>query len=77
MPDLRKQDQTIQTELQSLETAASDQTKYLRLVETLDDFHTRLWVQLDDEHKKDRHRDAGAASRPNNATPTTGAGADQ
>ena len=26
----------------SLETAASDQTKYLRLVETLADFHTRL-----------------------------------
>lgn len=42
MPDLRKQDQAIQAELQSLETAANDQTKYLRLVETLDDFHTRL-----------------------------------
>lgn len=42
MPDLRKQDQAVRTELESLETAASDQTKYLRLVETLDDFHTRL-----------------------------------
>ena len=42
MPDLRKQDQAIQAELQSLETAANDQTKYLRLVETLDGFHTRL-----------------------------------
>ena len=42
MPELRKQDQAVQTELQSLETAASDQTKYLRLVETLADFHTRL-----------------------------------
>ncbi|MGA7412221.1 MAG: recombinase family protein [Bryobacteraceae bacterium] len=42
MPELRKQDQAIQAELQSLETAANDQTKYLRLVETLDDFHTRL-----------------------------------
>lgn len=42
MPDLRRQDQAIQAELQSLETAASDQTRYLRLVETLDDFHARL-----------------------------------
>src|SRR5271165_2291239 len=42
MPELRKQDQAIQAELQSLEAAANDQTKYLRLVETLDDFHTRL-----------------------------------
>ena len=42
MPELRKQDQAVQTELQSLETAASDQTKYLRLVETLADFHARL-----------------------------------
>ena len=42
MPELRKQDQAVQTELQSLETAASDQTKYLRLIETLVDFHKRL-----------------------------------
>jgi site-specific DNA recombinase len=42
MPELRKQDQAVQTELQSLETAASDQTKYLRLVESLADFHARL-----------------------------------
>ena len=42
MPELRKQDQAVQTELQSLETAAGDQTKYLRLVETLADFHARL-----------------------------------
>ncbi len=42
MPDLRKQDHAIQAELQSLETAAGDQARSLRLVETLDDFHTRL-----------------------------------
>ena len=42
MPELRKQDQAVQTELQSLETAASDQTKYLRLLESLADFHARL-----------------------------------
>jgi len=42
MPELRKKDQAIQEELQSLETASADQTKYLRLVETLSDFNARL-----------------------------------
>jgi site-specific DNA recombinase len=42
MPDLRKKDQAIQAELQSLETASADQTKYLRLVETLSDFNARV-----------------------------------
>jgi hypothetical protein len=42
MPELRKKEQAIQAELRSLETAAADQTKYLRLVETLSDFNTRL-----------------------------------
>ena len=42
MPELRKKDQAIQAELQSLETASADQTKYLRLVETLSDFNARL-----------------------------------
>jgi hypothetical protein len=38
MPELRRQDRTIQAELQSVETATAHQTKYLRLVETLGDF---------------------------------------
>ena len=42
MPELRKQHQAVQAELQSLEVAAGSQTKYLRLVETLADFHARL-----------------------------------
>jgi len=42
MPELRKQDQAVQAELQSLETVTGDQTKYLRLLETLADFHARL-----------------------------------
>jgi site-specific DNA recombinase len=42
MPELRKKDQAIQAELQSLETASADQTKYLRLVETLSNFNVRL-----------------------------------
>jgi site-specific DNA recombinase len=47
MPELRKQDQAVQAELQSLETAAGDQTKYLRLVETLADFRARLRARAD------------------------------
>jgi site-specific DNA recombinase len=47
MPELRKQEQAIRGELQSLETAATDQTKYLRLVETLANFRTRLSAHTD------------------------------
>lgn len=47
MPELRRQDQAVQAELQSLETAAGDQTKYLRLVETLADFRARLRARAD------------------------------
>jgi len=47
MPELRQQDQAVQAELQSLETAAGDQTKYLRLVETLADFRARLRARAD------------------------------
>jgi site-specific DNA recombinase len=47
MPELRRQDQAIQAELQSLETVAADQTKYLRLVETLGDFRGRLRERAD------------------------------
>ena len=42
MPELRKQQQAIENELGSLEAAATDQSKYLRLVETLGDFRSRL-----------------------------------
>ena len=47
MPELRRQDQAVQAELQSLETAAADQTKYLRLVETLGSFRGRLRARAD------------------------------
>ena len=42
MPELRQHEQAIESELQSLEMAAVDQTKYLRLVETLTEFRARL-----------------------------------
>jgi site-specific DNA recombinase len=47
MPELRRQDQALQAELHSLETAAGDHTKYLRLVETLGDFRARLRARAD------------------------------
>ena len=47
MPELRQQEQAIKLELQSLETVAGDQAKYLRLVETLADFHARLQARAE------------------------------
>jgi len=47
MPELRRQEQAIQSELQSLEMAAQDQSRYLRLVETLGDFRARLRARAD------------------------------
>jgi site-specific DNA recombinase len=47
MPELRQQDQAIKSELQSLEMVAGDQAKYLRLVETLADFHARLQARAE------------------------------
>ena len=42
MPDIRKQVQAVESELQSLEAAAVDQAKYLQLAETMATFRTRL-----------------------------------
>ena len=42
MPELRRQQRTIEAELQSLEMTAVDPTRNLRLVETLAEFRTRL-----------------------------------
>jgi site-specific DNA recombinase len=54
MPELRKQEQAVQTELQSLQTAADDETKYLRLVQTLGDFRARLHANASTLSVKDR-----------------------
>jgi len=56
IPELRKQDQAVQAELQSLETAAGDQTRYLRLVETLADFHARLRTRAETLDMPERQR---------------------
>jgi site-specific DNA recombinase len=47
MPALRKQQQTIEAELQSLALAATDQSRYLRVMETLAEFCTKLHARAD------------------------------
>ena len=42
MPELRKQENAVQSEVESLETAAADQTRYLLLAETLADFREKI-----------------------------------
>ena len=47
MPALRKQQQAIDAELQSLALTATDQSRYLRLTETLTEFCTKLHARAD------------------------------
>jgi site-specific DNA recombinase len=47
MPALRKQRQSVDAELQSLALATADQSRYLRLTETLADFSTKLHARAD------------------------------
>ena len=42
MPELNKKSQCVESELQSLETAAVDQARYLQLAESLDGFRVKL-----------------------------------
>jgi site-specific DNA recombinase len=42
MPDLRQQEHAVGAELESLHMAAQDQSRYLRVVDSLNDFRTRL-----------------------------------
>src|SRR5215469_12007078 len=42
MPELRKQEQAVRSELESLHMAAHDQARYLRVVDSLVDFRARL-----------------------------------
>ena len=47
MPELRKQQQAVEAELQSLEAVTADHAHCLRLVETLTDFSTQLRLRAD------------------------------
>lgn len=46
-PELRKQKQAVESELQSLRTAAQDQSRCLRLLDSLNDFRARLLSNAD------------------------------
>lgn len=46
IPELRKQQQALQSELEALEATAVNQDQYLRLVDTLADFRTRLEARV-------------------------------
>jgi site-specific DNA recombinase len=47
IPDLRKQQQAVEAEANSLETAAADQTRYLHLAHSLADFHEKVKARAD------------------------------
>src|SRR6202521_2127251 len=47
MPELRKQEKAVRSELQSLHMAAQDQSRYLRVVDSLADFHAQLQNNAD------------------------------
>src|SRR5262249_56429977 len=56
MPDLRKQAQGIESELQSLEMAAVDQARYLQLAETLAAFCGKLRRRADTLDVRERQQ---------------------
>ena len=47
IPNLRKQEQAVASELRSLELASEDQSRYLRLAETLSEFRGKLRVRAE------------------------------
>jgi site-specific DNA recombinase len=56
MPELRKQQQAIQSELTSMELAASDQSRYLRLTHTLTEFRQRLHAKSETMETTERQK---------------------
>jgi len=56
MPELRKQAQAVESELQSLEMAALDQAKYLQLAETLATFRSRLRARAETLDVRERQQ---------------------
>src|SRR5262249_24540564 len=47
IPNLRKQQQAVESQLHSLEVASEDQSRYLRLAETLSEFRGRLRIRAE------------------------------
>ena len=56
MPELRKQAQAVESELQSLEMAAVDEAKYLQLAETLAAFRTKLRARAETLEVRERQQ---------------------
>ena len=56
IPQLRKQQQAVESALHSLEMAAADQSQYLRLAETLDEFRTKLRARADTLDVEERQK---------------------
>lgn len=56
MVELRRQQQVLQAELESLHMAAQHQSRYLRLVETLSEFRTRLCNQAETLNVQERQK---------------------
>jgi site-specific DNA recombinase len=56
MPDLRKQTQAVEAELQSLEMAAVDQAKYLQLAESLATFRSKLRTRAETLEIRERQQ---------------------
>src|SRR5207302_6250306 len=71
MPELRKQQRAIEAELQSLEMTAVDQTRNLRLVETLAQFRTRLCARGNVLEVTERQKSYGCWCRRSSWAGTT------
>src|SRR2546426_3266190 len=56
MPNLRKQEHAVDLELRSLELASEDQSRYLRLAETLSEFRGKLRVRAETLDTVDRQK---------------------
>jgi len=56
MPELRKQAQTVESELQSLAMAAVDAAKYLQLAESLDVFRSKLRIRAETLNIRERQQ---------------------
>jgi site-specific DNA recombinase len=56
MPELRKQQQAIQSELTAMELAAADQSRYLQLTHALAEFRERLRVKAETMDMAERQR---------------------
>src|SRR6266702_962783 len=56
MPNLRKQEQAVDSDLRSLELASEDQSRYLRLAETLSEFRGKLRVRAETLDTVDRQK---------------------